>query len=132
MASDHSTRRERADAQSTGLEADVADERTIRQQAEAFDDIDMNVVNAGDDGVERAYPSAAQTRERQEELTDMLDESVNRDPEALASDEARIHSPHPEGGLTPSAMRFFDKTTELTPDDFDGEDLIDQASDAQE
>jgi hypothetical protein len=80
---------------------------------------------AGDneDDPEEAYESPEETARRERTLDAMLDDAVNRDPEALAADEALIHSGEPAGDLTPKARRAFYRTVDLSPDDLDDEDL---------
>jgi len=111
---------------SRALEADGGDERRIEAQAAEFSGIDASAEGRPQEAPEQAYPTAEETRERQEELDEMLDESVNRDPETLAADQARMRSDDPLGDLTPEARRLFQRTTELTADDFDMEDLVHQ------
>src|SRR4051812_8288178 len=105
-----------SDREYAALEADRAAERTVQQEAKRFDDVDMTIIGSGDDQPEDMYPMTAEIARREEELMEMLDESVNRDPEALAADQARRHSDDPEGDLSPAAREFFDRTTEFRAD----------------
>lgn len=107
-----------SDKEYAALEAD---------QVEAGDTVDPDVVVAPglvEGAPEQAYPAAEETARRERELQSMLEESINRDPEALAADQARRHSDDPLGDLTPEARRALDRTPEFRTDDFDDEDLM--------
>lgn len=108
------------------LEVDRADESRIRAEAGAFDDVDPLDVEEGGDGPEQMFPSRDETRVQEDELQGMLEESVNRDPEALAMDMARRHDPDARKDFTPEAWQRLDRSTELRPDDLDTEDLSDR------
>lgn len=125
MVSKREPYRHDEDEQYEALEADAGEDNDVRDEADEYSGVDPEAMYAEDEEFEDAYPSAAQTRARTEELDRMLDESVNRDPEALAADQARRHSKSPEGDLSPEGRKLFDRTTEFRQDDFDTEDIKD-------
>jgi hypothetical protein len=97
-------------------------------EVEAGDRIDDGVIMAPqlvEDAPEQGYPDLSETLEEEQELREMLRESVNRDPEALAADQSRRRSADPLGDLTPQARELFERTTEIRADDLDMEDLAD-------
>lgn len=108
-----------SDHEYVALEADGVD---------AGDVIDDEVISAPalvEPAPEDAFESAQGTADRERELREMLQDSINRDPEALAADQARRRSRDPQGDLSEEGRRLFENTTEITADDLDMEDLTD-------
>ncbi len=135
MVTTRRTKDEReADEASTALEADRGDAATIQEQAEEFASIDVKEINRGDEHVESGSPIRAETVAELDEVDTVVRMSIDRDPEAAASAEARRHenddeeAQGPEDELQAPLERMMDLTTELSPDDLDGEAMDAQAS----
>jgi hypothetical protein len=112
------------------LETDAADDDDVRAQADEFEDVDQTRVFQGDDDVELAAPPPAADRERIEDLEDRLSEVTFRDPEAIASDDARRHAVEPDAIEKP-LERMMDRTP-FTADELEMEALLDASDDSEE
>jgi hypothetical protein len=119
-----------SDDEYQALETDAADNDDVRQQAEEFADVDQTRLFQGDDDVELAAPPPVQDRERIQDLEDRLDEVSFRDPEAIASDDARRWAIHPDA-LEKPLERMMDRTP-LEADDLEMEALLDAADDSED
>lgn len=107
-----------SDHEYRALEADAGDEARIEEQARELED--ERVLESGDDRAGAAAPTDQETRDGLRELDAMLDNAQVRDPEALASDQARRHALVADEWQGP-LDEMMEKTTELSADELDAE-----------
>jgi hypothetical protein len=107
------------------LEADRAREKTVRRDADRFSSIDQHALDRGDEEVEVAAPTPAETDDRLDEIDHVLENSVDRDPESIAAAAARRHALE-QDELQEPLERMMDRTTELGPDELDTEAIVER------
>lgn len=121
-----------SDHEYSALEADAADEARLAEDADRFEAIDTMAVQPGEDAPEQAAPRPIETAVQLRQLQTRVEESVDRDPEAVAANQARVRAL--ESGVDddyapldepqPPLEDFMDRTP-LTTDGIDTEELLD-------
>jgi hypothetical protein len=114
-----------SDHEYEALEAEQAREKTVRRDADRFSGIDQNALDRGDEKIEVAAPTPAETDDRLDEIDQVLENSADRDPESISSAAARRHALEPDE-LQKPLERMMEHTTELGPDELDTEAILER------